>query len=361
MLMVSRELVSGVLSARAGEDLHEFVQSALELEHSIIPPYLTAYYTLQPGRNDEIAAAVRNVVVEEMLHLTIAGNLLLALGGKPRLADPGFVPTYPTVLPMNIGDLTVGLAPYSRELVRDVFMRIEEPEHPLEFPGQASAGPDADTFATIGEFYEALISKLVDLGDRAFIGDPGRQVVDPSWFPPDQLFRICDVTSAKAALTRVVEEGEGTRQSPLDKEGELAHYYRFAELWHGHRLIPDASAPDGYSYTGPPIGFDPAGVWAMPANPRLAQYPSGSRSRFIAGQFSRAYTRLLHTLHTMFNGAPENLDAALGIMFELRLLAQDVLATPDPDNRPTGLCFEYASAEPNASPPSTTRSFLPHG
>lgn len=344
MLTVSRELVSGVHSARTGEDLHEFVQSALELEHSIIPPYLTAYYTLRPGRNDEIAAALRNVVVEEMLHLTIAGNLLLALGGKPRLADPGFVPNYPSVLPMNIGDLTVGLAPYSRELVHDVFMRIEEPEHPIEFPVQASVHPDVDRFATIGEFYEALISKLVDLGDGAFIGAPELQIVDPGWFPPEQLFRICDVNSARAALTLVVEEGEGTTHSPLDKEGELAHYYRFAELWHGHRLIPDVSAPAGYSYTGTPISFDPTGVWAMPANPRLIQYPPGSRSRFVAGQFSLTYTKLLRALHEMFTGVPENLDAALGIMFELRLLAQDVLDTPDTDGRPTGLCFEYASA-----------------
>jgi hypothetical protein len=49
MLMVDRGLVSGVLTAQAGEDLHEFVQSALELEHSIIPPYLTAYYILRPA------------------------------------------------------------------------------------------------------------------------------------------------------------------------------------------------------------------------------------------------------------------------------------------------------------------------
>jgi hypothetical protein len=245
---------------------------------------------------------VRNIAVEEMLHLTIAGNLLLALGGKPRLADPDFVPTYPTVLPMNIGDLTVGLAPYSRELVHDVFMRIEEPEHPIEFPARALAAPDAAAFATIGEFYEALINKLVALGDGAFIGDPARQVVDPSWFPPDQLFRIVDVASARAAVTLVVEEGEGTKQGPLDREGELAHYYRFTELWHGHRLVPDTSTPDGYSYTGTPIGFDPSGVWAMPANPRLTQYPLKSRSRFIASQFSLTYTRLLHALHEMFNG-----------------------------------------------------------
>jgi hypothetical protein len=31
-------------------------------------------------------------------------------------------------------------------------------------------------------------------------------------------------------------------------------------------------------------------------------------------------------------------------MFELRLLAQDVLATPDADGRPTGLCFRSRPA-----------------
>jgi hypothetical protein len=345
MLTVDRRLVSGVLNAKAGEDLHEFVQSALELEHSVIPPYLTAYYTLRPGRNDEIAAAVHNIAVEEMLHMTIAGNLLLALGGKPRLTDPDFVPSYPTLLPMSIGDLTVGLAPYSRDLLHEVFMRIEEPEHPIEFPARASAAADTAAFATIGEFYEALIDKLVALGDSAFIGDPARQVVDPNWFPPDQLFRIVDVATAKAALTLVVEEGEGTKQSPLDREGELAHYYRFTELWHGRHLVPDPNAAHGYSYTGTPIDFDPSGVWAMPANPRLAQYPPESQSRLIAGQFSRTYNQLLHALHDMFNGAPESLDAAVGIMFELGLQAQDVLATPDPDGRPTGLCFEYTSTD----------------
>ena len=53
--------------------------------HSTVPPYLTAYYTLRPGTNEEIAAAVRGVAVEEMLHLTIAANLLVALGDTRRL------------------------------------------------------------------------------------------------------------------------------------------------------------------------------------------------------------------------------------------------------------------------------------
>lgn len=351
MLRVDSRLIAGVRSARAGDDLCGFVQSALELEHSTIPPYLTAFYTLRPGTNGEIAAAVREVVVEEMLHMTIAGNLILALGGQPRIATATFVPRYPTVLPMNIGNaLEVPLAPYSTELVRDVFMRIEEPEDPLHFPQRmtpSAATEGAEVFATIGEFYTALCDKLVGLGDGAFVGDPALQVVDKSWFPSDQLFRIVDVSSAVSALTLITQEGEGTTTSPLDREGQLAHYYRFAELAHGRRLVPDAEVPEGYSYSGDLVPFEPEQVWPMPANPRVEEYPRESRQRFMAEQFAGTYTRLLRALQQAFSGAPETLGAALGLMFELRLVAQDVLATPGADGRPTGLCFQY---RPNGSP-----------
>jgi hypothetical protein len=350
MLTVDRRLVSGVRDAAGAADLHGFVQLAIELEHSTIPPYLTAGYTLRPGTNDEIAAAVRGVAVEEMLHLTITANLLVALGGRPRIAAPGFVPAYPTVLPMNVGhSVVVGLAPYSPDLVRDVFLRIEEPEVPLQLPdGSADRGADPE-FATIGEFYAALRDKLTELGDAAFVGDPTRQVVDRDWFPADQLFPIRDVTTAATALELVVEEGEGTSSSPLDREGEPAHYYRFAELVHGRRLVADPSVPEGFSYTGARVPFDPDGVWPMPPDPRLEDHPAGSRSRFVAERFTDCYTRLLQALQSAFDGASGGLRPALGLMFELRLLAQDVLATPDAEGRPTGLCFRYSPAPGTAA------------
>jgi hypothetical protein len=176
------------------------------------------------------------------------------------------------------------------------------------------------------------------------VGDPTRQVVDRDWFPADQLFPIRDVATAVTALALVVEEGEGTSSSPLDQEGEPAHYYRFAELVHGRRLVADPSVPQGFSYTGAPVPFDPDGVWPMPPDPRLEAHPPGSRSRFVAERFTDCYTRLLQALQLAFDGAPAGLRPALGLMFELRLLAQDVLATPDADGRPTGLCFRYSPA-----------------
>src|SRR6266550_2587762 len=79
--------------------LREHLQWAIELEHATIPPYLCALYSIKPGRNLEAVEVISSVVVEEMLHLTLAANFLNAVGGRPRLAIPKMMPGYPRPLP----------------------------------------------------------------------------------------------------------------------------------------------------------------------------------------------------------------------------------------------------------------------
>ena len=67
------------------EELRTAIQTAIELEHSTIPPYLTANFTLSNTGNDAISNVISSVVGEEMLHLSIACNLLNAIGGSPIL------------------------------------------------------------------------------------------------------------------------------------------------------------------------------------------------------------------------------------------------------------------------------------
>ncbi len=345
MLIIERRFINNVYAAERASDLYTYLQNAIELEHATIPPYLTALFTLKRGPNRAIEDIIRSVVIEEMLHMTIAANTLNAIGGVPQIDTPGFVPTYPGPLPMHIGgDLIVGLAPFSKSVVQDVFMRIEEPEDPLHFPvALRAAGTEPPEFATIGDFYQAVIDKIGELGDGIFTGDPDRQVVDPQWFPPTQLFPITNVASAQSGLQLIVSQGEGTKLSPLDPSGAFAHYYRFAEIDHGRRLRPNPDIPEGYSYTGAPIRFDPDGVWATPENPKATDYPEGSRSRRMADQFNFSYSKLLNALHHTFNGKPKALDQAMGLMYEVKLVANQTLGTPDPSTgQPTGLPFEYS-------------------
>jgi rubrerythrin len=81
------------------ESLQEHLQWAIELEHSTIPPYLCALYSIEAGHNAEATEVLSSVMVEEMLHLTLAANLLNAVGGRPRLDIPEMLPDYPHSLP----------------------------------------------------------------------------------------------------------------------------------------------------------------------------------------------------------------------------------------------------------------------
>lgn len=316
------------------EDLRSWLLGAVRLELSTIPPYLTALYSIVPGANRDIAAIVRHVALQEMLHMCLACNILNAVGGQPTLNAPGFRPTYPGPLPMSIGTqpgdpFIVPLRRFSLELVQHVFMVIEEPEDPLNFPLRraafAEAAPD---FHTIGEFYRSLAAVIVRLGPSIFTGDPGRQV--KGWFPADELFPVVDVASAVRAIGVIVEQGEGTKTSPLDAEGGLAHYYLYSEIVKGRRLVKDPSAPDGYSYSGAPIVFDPTGVFPMVDNPGQVVLPSNTPVSRLADQCDQTYTALLNALQATVDGDPTQLDVAIGLMYALRLEAQQLMSTPIP-------------------------------
>jgi rubrerythrin len=339
MLRVRPELIAGIHRVKQVEDLYEYLQNAIELEHATIPPYLTAAMSLKPGRNNEARSIIASVANQEMLHMTIAANVLNAIGGRPVIDKPGFIPLYPGPLPMNIHDgLTVSLQKATRNLIYGVFMMIEEPERPIKLrvtqmsmlpmpQFDVAAAPRA--FATVGDYYAALKERISKLGDGIFEHPSNPQVVDNTWFPADQMFPVTNADSACKAIDIIVEQGEGTRMSPLEgPDGEPAHYYRLAQIVYGRRLVKDPDTREGYSYSGAPVPLDPAGVWNLYPDPKIADYEPGSRAYNLVQRFNYAYTALLRALHRTFNGAPENLKSAIGSMYELKLLADDVVSTP---------------------------------
>ena len=163
--------VSALLAHGDIHGLRDALQAAIELEHAVIPPYLYALYSLLPGANEAAAGIIGSVVVEEMLHLTLAANILSAVGGRPVLDSPNMLPRYPGPLPGTVDDgLTVGLAPFSVGLVRDTFMAIEQPEWSLDFAAAPAGSAPDDKPLTIGQFYRRIRATLVSLGEGAFTG-----------------------------------------------------------------------------------------------------------------------------------------------------------------------------------------------
>jgi rubrerythrin len=338
MLKVKAELVEKVRAAKRPADLYESLQSAIELEHATIPLYLTAAYSIKDGSNTVARRIIRSVAIEEMLHMTIAANVANAIGYAPVIDKPGFIPLYPGPLPMHIHDgLTASLQKASRGLIYNVFMTIEEPEIPIKIdvkqittldfaPAPAAA---AKGFATIGDFYKAVKDKLRELGNGIFKHPANPQVVDNTWFPASELFAVTDVDSAWKAIDIIVDQGEGTHASPLDRPGgQPAHYYRLAQIVFGRMLVEDKSTKQGWSYSGAAVPLDPAGIWNLYPDAKAVDYRDGSRERALVERFNYSYTSLLRAMHTTFNGTPESLAQALGLMYEMRLLVNDIVSTP---------------------------------
>jgi hypothetical protein len=337
------------LEAGGSQAVIDALQSAIKLEHATIPVYLYALYSLDPTKNAAAWEIITSVVIEEMLHMTLACNLLNALGGNPEIDKPGFIPTYPGPLPGGVeGDLTVHLAPFSHDQLAD-FMKIEEPEDPLHFPvvEARALGPPQ----TIGQFYAEIKRQITALGDGAFTGPPSKQV------GPDRLggsIVVSDVATASQAIDTIVEQGEGTKESPLEaaKGKQVAHYYRFAEIYNGRRLIPNPAAgpetpPDQrYLYGGDPIPIDASAIYPVPKDPKAETYPAGSGARHACDTFNYAYTSLLKSLHATFNGQPDELDTAIGLMMSLKQLAGDMMSGSNPAGTNVGPSFEYQPVEP---------------
>jgi hypothetical protein len=337
------------------DDLRSTVQKAIELEHSTIPPYLTANFTLIPTTNTEISKLIGSIVNEEMLHMTIACNLLNALGGQPVINKPDFVPAYPGTLPGGVEDgLIVTLEKFSKDLVLQKFMQIEEPEDPIKIKALAL---EPDQPLTIGGFYELICAAIATLeaeakakGTSIFPKHPANpQVTLQQFYPSDLLFPITDEASALKAIAIIVDQGEGTATDPFvdpnySEDLEPAHYYRFEEIVKGKMLT---KTPTGYAYDGDLIPFDNSQIPNMKENPKMSDYPMDTQAYMNCKLFNYNYTSLLNALHITFNGHPGNLVSAIGLMFSLRLYAQKLLALPHP-KFPGYMCgpsFEYITDE----------------
>jgi len=323
--------------------LHRHLEAAIQLEHATIPPYLTALYSIRPGTNSAARQVLRAVAVEEMLHLTLAANILNAVGGSPDLTVPGFVPVFPAYLPDGETDFQVGLRRFSTEAV-DTFLKIERPA-PTDSesirivkrpPNAAMLGAgkvtdDGDEhFYSIGEFYHAIEDALIRLeaehGAQLFSGDPSRQITPEFYYSGGgEIIPVTDLAAARAAIRLIAEQGEGDGGAIFDYEDEIAHYYRFQQLVLGryYQAGDVAGSPSGL-----PVDVEWGAVYPIKTNARVADYPEGSELRRAAEAFNGEYAGFLASLTRAFQGEPALLNEAVGDMFGLKELAGQLMRQP---------------------------------
>jgi len=319
------------------EGLKAALQTAIELEHATLPPYLYALYSIRAGTNQRLTQLILSIVLEEMLHLAIACNILNAIGGQPSINRPDFIPGYPGPLPGVTGDINVPLAPLSKSLIHDVFMEIEKPETPLSFPVKNLSLLGLNIARTIGQFYQGIKEQLILLAGEGniFIGQPFRQLT----VGLPGLTRINDLQSALAAIGLIVEQGEGTATTPLNALEKPAHYYSFAAAYHGKELIPQAGEPP-FAYAGADIPIEEDNIKRLIVNPTPDDY-LGTDAMPANQQFNKTYTKLLETLQKTFNGNPMSIIGAIGMMQQLKGEAATLTEIKLPSGLLAGPTFTY--------------------
>jgi hypothetical protein len=292
--------------------LKEALQAAIELELATIPPYLTAWWSIKSGDGD-VYDLMREIVIEEMLHMGLACNLLTTIGGTPALNTPAAVPKYPGPLPGGVRpELTrVALSRLTKEVIEKVFMEIEFPQHgPIAF----AAG---ETYPTIGAFYDAIVEAFRKLPPAQIAGT--NQVKRPSM----RLVEIKTLADVEEAVRKIKVQGEGTAQSPEEADDDLAHYYRFAQIHRGRRLI---KMPDGkYRYEGDIIPF--------PEVYPMAEVPPEGYPESL--EFDKNYTAMLGDLQAAWTGTPAKLGPAVSKMWAMGDLARALMQKPLPSGGET--------------------------
>lgn len=281
------------------ENVKKRLQTAVQLEWATIPVYLTSLYSIVDGCNFEIYELIWSVVIQEMLHMTQAANILIAMGGRPIIDNSTFTPSFPTLgLPGNVlPGLNVTLERLSLEHIHKVFMSIEVPEYRVN-----------ESLLTIGRFYREIEACIKVLDDKDF--QSGNPQVTWAW---DDLVLVNSRQSALDGINMIVSQGEGSGPlRPYDIEHDsYAHFFKFEEIVCGKRLVKEDDNLH-YSYSGAPIPYEQRGVWPMRPSPVKKNILQHSNCYTESRAFHKVYRMLLRRLQEMFDNA-ESADVNVAI------------------------------------------------
>lgn len=371
---------------RSLKELRNHLQYAVGIELMTIPAYLYALYSIEEGKNTAVTEVIQSVVLEEMLHMTLAANVLNAIGGVPS-PDPvtgpetgNPIPVYPATVPFIDQIPPIHLRRFCPEAV-DTFLRIERAAEP-----GAPAGPAADgqQYASIGDFYAAIEEGLRTLGTDDVFAEARRsrygcQVPPRHYYGgAGRLIEVTDLASALDALDEIVREGEGLPVETLVQtvadyatqaaaagaarahgvdDGDVlpcawkmySHYARFREIREGRRYRPTQLVADRPAGDVLPVEW--TAVLPAAADPK-AHHVKGTAAWAPMVECDLTYSDLVDTLYRAYNGEPQALQSAVTVMYDLKYQAVALMKTPSPldPSMTLGPGFEYLPATARTDP-----------
>ena len=233
------------------------------------------------------------VAVEEMLHLTLAANLLNAIGGTTRPDRPGFRAALSRHAPRRRGRLHRSISSRFSKQAIETFLKIERPADGGDRDQAHAAEPAvrrATAFATvpgtpdlnfysIGEFYEEILRGLdyvcTSNGRRdVHAATPPRQVTAEYYYSGGgKLFPVTDLGSAEEAMQLIVEPGRGL--GPAVSTTTRASSRTTTASSNSSSASTTRPATRRATPTGPPVKVDWDAVYPIKTNASSATTPEG--------------------------------------------------------------------------------------
>ncbi|MFJ2577934.1 ferritin-like protein [Kitasatospora aureofaciens] len=243
-------------------NLRAHLKVAARVEMCTIPLYLYSAYSIKTKGYSQWSPGIGafrtilGIAIEEMLHLCLARNLLIAVGGDITFCAADFIPEYPGVLPHHQGRLELHLERLSKDLVEKTFMPLELPEPRLMVSGEEEE--HVEDYGTLGEFYRRIKEgfKLLDKKEkidwskcrkefqyhRAYWNQNGGGTT----------LLVTDLDSALKALDTIIDQGEGADpekgtvpRNPANPQPGLEEYTHFEKFKRIAAYIEGIGVVDG--------------------------------------------------------------------------------------------------------------------
>lgn len=335
--------------------LQEMAQLALRVEFSTIPVYLSGMYSIADKASLPYQT-LRSVVMEEMFHLNLAANLVVALGGLPRFTGKQ-APVYPGPMPDGNPDTTpqLGLYRASPQVFDKVFSAIER-------PAPIGAPPQANHYDSIAQLYEAVVRAIKDFPGNPFEHPAAEGVQRTDIYLGKfggTVARVVDKDSAYHAITQIVQQGEGTVPAngqplvPTEPFGTYNHYGQRTDGTYGPIVGTPFEMSHFIKFRQIALSSDPfPPTLPITSNPREGAF-SSQAARGLSHLFNMAYSAMLHAFELTFQRTEHDpfFGVVLNLMHQaLPQLALALMNTPAHDGGDP-------SVGPNAAP---TWTYLPH-
>ncbi|GAA0411132.1 ferritin-like protein [Streptomyces luteireticuli] len=315
-------------------ELTEHLVAAAKVELSTIPLYLYSTYSIRTKGYSQWAAGksaqrtMIGVAIEEMLHLTLARNLLVAIGSGDAVrfydreySADGFTTPYPKPMLMREPDLELHLRRLSKEQVTGTFMQIELPDDKA-----TELAAEIRPYKTLGEFYARIEQGIRDLSsdhlkEKIDWGRAKRELWKFQYHRgywnqnggSDGPMIIVDEKTALHAMEIIVDQGEGARQDhgylpdpifrtadhPDQEVGkwQASHYTKFQDIakgLNGIGVICDDNGRQKFTIDDSEV------IWPVLDDPALARLVPGRPVHKLTEFSNAVYCYVLALLDAIY-------------------------------------------------------------